>query len=342
MRIKVLLVSIILQVCLGQQTEFNFPGKIQALLGSCVEIPCYTSKSSMRVQNNNVVWHVEDAPFRQRIIYSTDVSQISMIYKDRTQLVRSTADNCTLRIHKVNKQDAHFYFPKKNKVPKDIFFKNSEIMVQVEVIDLPPEPVLLVPSEMTAGETTTITCMANYTCASSPPTFTWNLLGPYVTERSDLGHGKWSASSKLDYTPFGTDNGSTIQCTVTYFGGQTKQSTSKINILEDQKTNSYIGPVIGVTCVILLLAIVFIVWRKHDFCLWRSKTECNRKLEKKYLDTLSKNSTRYTDLLERQKSSYYTIEPTAHSHVPRQGQNMAPSPENNSIYENMMARKPSV
>ncbi|XP_066461717.1 B-cell receptor CD22-like isoform X2 [Eleutherodactylus coqui] len=332
----VLLVSIILQVCVGQQEKFSFPAKIQALLDSCVEIPCTIKVSSTGAQNKNkVVWHVIAAELRQRIIYSTDMSQISTNYRNRANLVRDTPDNCTLRIHRVERQDARNYYPQEEKRNA---FRPASQYVQLEVTDHPPEPVLSVPSEMIADETTTILCMVNYTCASSPPTFTWNLIGPSTTESSDLGDGKWTATSKLNYKPSEAENGSTIQCTVTYFGGQTIQTRNKINIKAHQNTSSYIGPVVGVICVIFLLAIPFIIWRKRDSSFCRKGTEYNKTLDPTQ-NALSKNSNRYEDLLERQKSFYYTIERAANDHVPKQGPNMMQPPENAAVYEEMSTKQ---
>ncbi|XP_075135279.1 B-cell receptor CD22-like [Leptodactylus fuscus] len=269
--ISALLFFILFQVCDGQPRKFNIPNKIEALLGSCVEIPCYTMEPPDGVNNRKVVWHVKPAPLGKRIIYSTDESQISPDYKNRAELVRPTINNCTLRIHTVKRKDVRTYYPEEE---KRSFFVSVSDNVQLEVADRPSEPILSVPREIPVGESITITCMANYTCASSPPTFSWNVVGPYVTERSDLGNGTWAATSKLTYAPSEAENGSIIQCTVTYFGGQTISTTDRINIKGlDQKSNPYIGAIIGVICVILLLPLVFIIWRKRDSCDWRKKSE---------------------------------------------------------------------
>ncbi|XP_077113473.1 Schwann cell myelin protein-like isoform X1 [Ranitomeya variabilis] len=329
------LVSMILQVCMGEENKFIFPRNIQGLLGSCVEIPCYKRTSPAEAQTNKVVWYVQGARRGERIIYSTDVSQISSSYKNRAELVRRTTLNCTLRIHNVNRQDERSYFPQEDKV---LFYRGSTQYVQLEVTAQPPEPIFFVPNEMVVGENTAISCTANYTCASSPPTITWNLLGPYATEMSDLGDGKWSVTSKVVYKPSEAENGSKIQCTVTYFGGQIIKTVQKINIKADQKTNHFIGPVIGVICIILVLAVVFIIWRKRDSCFWRKKTESNSMFDPMQ-STLSKNSTRYTDLIQRQTTSYYTLEPTAHCPLPKKGQNGIQSCENEHVYEDMSIKR---
>ncbi|XP_073425946.1 B-cell receptor CD22-like [Dendrobates tinctorius] len=331
------LVSMILQVCMGEENKFIFTRNIQGLLGSCVEIPCYKRTSPSEGQANKVIWYVQGARRGERIIYSTDVSQISSKYKNRAALVGSTTLNCTLRIHNVNSQDERSYFPQ----DKVLVFQSTQSItpyVQLEITAQPPEPILSVPNEMVVGENTAISCTANYTCATSPPTITWNLIGPYVTEMSDLGDGKWSVISKVVYKPSEAENGSTIQCTVTYFGGQIIKIANKINIKADQKTNNFIGPVIGVICIILLLAIIFIIWRKRNSCFWSKKTESNKMFDPMQ-STLSKNSTRYTDLIDRQTTSYYTLEPTAHCHLAKKGQNGMQSYENEHVYEDMSIKR---
>ncbi|XP_040277016.1 uncharacterized protein LOC120992226 isoform X2 [Bufo bufo] len=223
--------------------------------------------------------------------------------------------------------------------------ENCALLVSLILQERPPDPILYIPGEITLGETITITCMANYTCASSPPTFNWNLIGPYATENSDLGDGKWKATSKLTYTPSEAEKDLIIACTVTYFGGKIVIALDKITIqagqnVADQKAgetaNQYIGPVIGVICVILLLAIVFVLWRKRKSLLPRKKTENSGKVNP-LQSTLSKN--KYTDLLDRQMQSYYTIEPTALSHMPRPGRPMLQTSQNEPIYEDMTLKQ---
>ncbi|XP_075047675.1 uncharacterized protein LOC142107914 isoform X2 [Mixophyes fleayi] len=283
MKEQIIFLFILLQGCVGQQSKFNFPSRIQALLGSCVEIPCSVTPAPKDLENLKVVWHVIRAFRPSSIIYSTRQDEISAKYENQAAL----KDMCTLRIHHVKKQDERSYYPNSSKNIR----ARVDKYVELKVTDVPPESVLSVPEEMTVGEPTKITCSANHTCASSPPYFTWSLTGLHTEYNVDLGEGKWKALSELTYQPSEA------------VGPQT-------NIY------LYIGTAFGIICAIAILVIIFFIWRKKR-CFKRNtfKGSLDRKLDSK--DNLSsKTSAKYTDLLERDHASYYTLEPTANHPMP--------------------------
>ncbi|XP_075047672.1 Schwann cell myelin protein-like isoform X1 [Mixophyes fleayi] len=310
MKEQIIFLFILLQGCVGQQSKFNFPSRIQALLGSCVEIPCSVTPAPKDLENLKVVWHVIRAFRPSSIIYSTRQDEISAKYENQAAL----KDMCTLRIHHVKKQDERSYYPNSSKNIR----ARVDKYVELKVTDVPPESVLSVPEEMTVGEPTKITCSANHTCASSPPYFTWSLTGLHTEYNVDLGEGKWKALSELTYQPSEAGNGSEIQCTVSFLNGQASHKTATLNIKMGPQTNIYlyIGTAFGIICAIAILVIIFFIWRKKR-CFKRNtfKGSLDRKLDSK--DNLSsKTSAKYTDLLERDHASYYTLEPTANHPMP--------------------------
>ncbi|XP_063797740.1 Schwann cell myelin protein-like [Pseudophryne corroboree] len=321
------------EVPVGQQREYNFPSRIQALLGSCVEIPCSFSPALTELEILEVVWHVNNILPSNRIIYSTHTNEISNIYNNRATLVAHTKEMCNLRIHKVKRQDENSYYPNDRKI---LFYRQVSKYVELKVTDVLPESVLSVPGETTVGEPTKITCSTNHTCASSPPSFTWNVTGAHVTQYNlDLGEGVTKALSELTYQPSATDIGSEIQCKVSFPNGQTSVKTAKLFIKPRPLTNIYIGTIIGLICIIALLGIVLFIWRKKQ-CFRKRNIEgsLNRKLETEE-NVYSKKFVRYTDLLENENTKYYIIEPTANNNKPETGGSHLQPSQNQTIYENM-------
>lgn len=298
-----------------QQKEFNFPSEIQALIGSCVEIPCTVRTSATEPKNDKVVWHVVKLIPGSRIIYSSDPSEISTEYKNRAALIGSPEDSCTLRIHEVTKKDAKMYYPGDRKFLFGInFWENVQLRVTVTSIDVPPQPVLSVPGEIIVGTPTSVNCSVEHTCATSPPFLNWNISGLPLSEyNKNLGNGKYLKTSELTYLASGDHEGSGIFCTATFPNGQTSRTAAKLKIIKSTVENSLnkdIRIIIIVACLISLLLITFFIWR---FLLGNkdstSRAPNSFRRKKDSFETKGTKDTRYTDLMERENTVYCVLEP---------------------------------
>ncbi|XP_072283107.1 B-cell receptor CD22-like isoform X2 [Pyxicephalus adspersus] len=291
-----------------QEKKFNFPSEIQALMGSCVEIPCTVKTSATEPKNTMVVWHIVGAFFGKRIIYSSNPSEISANYRNRAALIGNPEDSCTLRIHNVGSKDMRTYYPADRKLPADR--KVSEY-VQLQVTDVPPRPVMSLPEEIIIGRPTPITCSVNHTCATSPPSLNWNLPGWPVKENNiDHGEGNWLATSELTYQPSLEENGSTILCIATFPNGQTSRIRAQLIIKEENTLNRNIRTGIVAACLIPLLLIVFFILR---FSLGnrdsKSRAVISYDGKNEYFTVKDPKDTGYTDLIEREKTMYCVLEP---------------------------------
>ncbi|KAM5132673.1 myelin-associated glycoprotein-like [Mantella aurantiaca] len=227
---NIFMIALLQATCTVQQKEFNFPSEIQALIGSCVEIPCMVNTSATEPKNAKVVWHVRRTFHSPRIIYSSNLLEISSIYKNRAALIGNPEDSCSLRIHEVAKNDEKGYYPGDRTLPSNRMLSKY---VQLRVTDVPPQPVLSIPEKIIVGTPILFTCSVEHTCGTSPPSLNWNFPGWPVTEiKKDFGKGKWLTISELTYRPSGEHNGSSILCIATFPNGQTSQTAVKLNILE--------------------------------------------------------------------------------------------------------------
>eukprot|EP00079_Xenopus_tropicalis_P031358 XP_017945129.1 PREDICTED: sialoadhesin-like [Xenopus tropicalis] len=101
---------ILLPEALGQQWSFSFPQSIQALKGSCVEIPCsYTRPRTLRPPK--VTWYLEGRKDYYTVFDSHDRGEALDTYRSRTKLVLNTINSCTLHISNVRSDDEGSYIP---------------------------------------------------------------------------------------------------------------------------------------------------------------------------------------------------------------------------------------
>ncbi|XP_040183180.1 uncharacterized protein LOC120916336 [Rana temporaria] len=293
-----------------QQKEFNFPSEIQALIGSCVEIPCAVRTSATEPKNDKVVWHiVKRNPGSTRIIYSSDPSEISTEYKNRAALIGSPEDSCTLLIHEVTRKDEKTYYPSDRKFP---YKRKVSEYVQLRVTDVPPHLVLSVPGEIIVGTPTLVNCSVEHTCSTSPPFLNWNISGLPLSEyNKDLGNGKYLKTSELTYLSSEDHKGSSIFCTATFPNGQTSRTSAKLNIIKMEKNvNKHIRMIIIVACLISLLLTAFCIWRfllGNQDSTSRAPNSYRRKNDS--FETKGTKDARYTDLMERENTVYCVIEP---------------------------------
>ncbi|XP_077312366.1 B-cell receptor CD22-like [Lithobates pipiens] len=207
--------------------DWKFPSTINALIGSCVEIPCtYPPPKSMGAAS--VAWYRLHLNY-MHIFDSRANSLVESQYRNRTSLVPGK-NSCTLRIDPVRKEDRTSYYPGIAERPQDNAFSQGLRYVWLSVKDSPQPPTITIPEYMTAGRPVNITCSANHTCGSSPPIITWNKPGQIRRRSEDLLGGYWRENSELAYNPTLEDDGTVIQCKIRHHNGYTLQREARLDI----------------------------------------------------------------------------------------------------------------
>ncbi|XP_072011123.1 B-cell receptor CD22-like [Engystomops pustulosus] len=75
----------------------------------------------------------------------------------------------------------------------------------------------MVSNKYKENEAVTISCSVNHTCASSPPSITWNKPDiQVIRNHEDLDRGIWRITSTFTFTPSYRDDKTQLQCTVTF------------------------------------------------------------------------------------------------------------------------------
>ncbi|XP_078507132.1 sialoadhesin-like [Lissotriton helveticus] len=94
---------------------------------------------------------------------------------------------------------------------------------------------------MTKGVPVKITCSADHTCPSSPPTLTWDWKDSNVLSyNEDLSNGKWTVVSEMYYTPIAEDHGKSLQCTASYTENITSKRALRLAIRYPPKNTSVV------------------------------------------------------------------------------------------------------
>ncbi|KAM4651755.1 B-cell receptor CD22-like [Discoglossus pictus] len=212
------------------QPSFSFPSQIQGLKDSCVEIPC-TYSNPRFPSNPSVAWYLFEIAWQVVVLNIRDSSTVNLNYRNRTSLVKKEINSCTLRIDRVRREDSGDYYPRTLGNRQINPFIHNGKMVHLSIEDSPAQPQFVMPGEMTEGSPVFITCSAQHTCASTPPSLQWNKIGQPIHENHmDLGGGTWRAISELTYHPSYEDHGKEIHCRATYPNGQSYQQKGTANI----------------------------------------------------------------------------------------------------------------
>ncbi|KAM4652235.1 B-cell receptor CD22-like [Discoglossus pictus] len=225
------LLLFVFQVCSQysacQDWSFSFPESVQALKGSCVEIPC-TFTHPANYGEIRLIWYLYHITTYPQVFNQKNSSAVLPEYKGRTSLVGNAPNSCTLRINNVINGD--WYYPGISTRINSWFTNNIKKTVQVKVTESANEPLLQEVKDLTEGVTVTISCSVDHTCRSNPPFIEWNYSGEIRVEHGDLSGGTWRYISKLQYNPSHKDDKTHMECKVTYPNIQIKKKRHMLNI----------------------------------------------------------------------------------------------------------------
>ncbi|KAE8594346.1 hypothetical protein XENTR_v10019597 [Xenopus tropicalis] len=211
----------------SKDRAITLPESIRALRGSCVEIPCTFTRPRGN-KDFRLVWY-KGIDFRpDKIIFSQqNPSDVSEGNRGRTSLVGNEPNSCSLRINDVRESDSYYPY----------IHGNCDVTsvcqtVRVTVSDVPNEPAIQIPTDLTEGERAPISCSVEHTCPPRPPTLQWNRAGYKLTDRQQsLKDGVWKAETVMEYLPSYRDHKAKLECEATYPNGlKSKSRSAALNI----------------------------------------------------------------------------------------------------------------
>ncbi|XP_070822952.1 sialoadhesin [Chaetodon trifascialis] len=160
----------------------SVPDRVQALVGSCVVIPCSFTPLALhplrgRRERVDVRLSFRGGgrffPLRSTAFNSEDRDQASRDFQGRTSLFGRIADgDCSVKIERISRDDSRMF---------EIALKGGDDLLwgrprsfSLDVVDTPEPPVISGMLVATEGQLVTLNCSVSYHCPSRPPALQWS------------------------------------------------------------------------------------------------------------------------------------------------------------------------
>ncbi|XP_074539100.1 myelin-associated glycoprotein-like [Halichoeres trimaculatus] len=269
-----LLLGAICSPVLTQNWKANVVKSLEALVSSCVVIPCSFThpEESLSTSRLRGIWHISSD--RNRRIYYEDNTGVIESFRDRTKLLGHLGQgNCTLEITNVKDHDNGPFCFRVEQAPTaggtQEKFSFVEDCAVLKMLPDPPKPKLVPSKTAIQGHPFTVTCTVAHTCPSHAPVISWSRgTSEGITEFHRQSHsGIWEVQSILTFIAEEKDDHSEVTCTSTFNGGRTSSAKVELNVKRTENYNHIIIP----TVVGIVTAVVFAV-----FCIFMVKRYKNR------------------------------------------------------------------
>ncbi|XDV31926.1 hypothetical protein PO909_002849 [Leuciscus waleckii] len=260
--------QVLCAVVFGDVWKVEVESKIDALVSSCVVLPCTFKYPAQEQPSSRIkaMWHTQTN--MEDYIYHNDPTRVKDSFKGRTKLIGSLGDsNCSLEIDGVRNHDNGPYcFRVELETSKKDKYSFVQNCVTIKMIEKASKPELLAETSVKEGQPAIFKCSVRHTCTSHQPTLSWSHPGKNITSYKDIGHGNWEAESLLTFTPTKEDDHSSVTCTVKYHGSVEgeMQATHQIFVKEQATLSHILIPTIsGLGAALLVGLLCFFVVKKY-------------------------------------------------------------------------------
>ncbi|XP_065327724.1 vascular cell adhesion protein 1-like [Pelmatolapia mariae] len=196
------------------------PTEMEALSGSCLQIPCNFSDYGVTVNgfdstrpvfgvwiknDNNIKAHPENVIFNSSGTVNIYPMNITGNLKEK---------NCTTLFSNLNTTYTNTYYFRIMNWP----FRATAVCesVQITIKDSPWRPNITIPGDLKEKESVTITCSALTPCPHSPPQLTWNFQQDSHNKIEENKDGSFTTKIQQTITLSDTDDGKKIICSARY------------------------------------------------------------------------------------------------------------------------------
>ncbi|CAH2318634.1 sialoadhesin-like isoform X1 [Pelobates cultripes] len=299
---------------------WTFPKQIDALIGSCVVIPCSFTRARSSM-SDDVVWYLYRKTSYPEVFNSRGNSETISAYRGRTSLVSAETMSCTLRINYVRSEDEAYYYPGID--TRSNAYREHRKTVRLLLREKPHDPVIQWSGEMIEGQPITITCKVEHTCQSNAPTIGWNKGGQHGnTNKSNFTGGGWTSVSELIYTPSSNDHNTQIVCSAVHHNGKISQSSTTLDIKSVEiYSNTLIFVVTGIIVLILFALVGCIYWRygkcQEFLSYMRNCTKTSHSPDALYADLQKENISPEYDRLKPKVQDYLQVKETKIDELPK-------------------------
>ncbi|PWA24988.1 hypothetical protein CCH79_00015977 [Gambusia affinis] len=220
------------------------PNNIEALSGSCLQIPCtYDPKHNEYDSSKTIygVWMKGGVNFG---------SNSSIVIFNSSGPVNTYSLNITGNLKEKN---CTTLFPNLTTSHTDKYFfrvENGEYKasacadpLHITVRDYPQSPSINVPSDLKEHQSVTVTCSAFTPCPHSPPELTWNLQQDSLRQTEKNTNGTFTTKIQENITLSDTHDGYNISCSARYpvIGGN-KTAETEVTLNAPRNTSASISP----------------------------------------------------------------------------------------------------
>ncbi|XP_078137208.1 myelin-associated glycoprotein-like isoform X2 [Sander vitreus] len=217
--LSVLFLSSALAACPQSSHLFiTAPKNMEALSGSCLQIPCHFSaepdQDFNRTRTTFGVWIINDLHFNDEtnnVIFNS--SRVNNSYPMKITGDLSQKQCTTLFSSLITNYTDRYYF----RIENGPYLATAVCdPLQITVKDSPPRPRIEISGDLKEKESVTISCSASTPCPHSPPKLTWNLQqDPHNNIEEDTNQ-TFTTKIQKTITLSDTHDGFTINCSATY------------------------------------------------------------------------------------------------------------------------------
>nr|XP_014268656.2 sialic acid-binding Ig-like lectin 7 [Maylandia zebra] len=202
------------------------PAEMEALSGSCLQIPCNFSDAGPVKFNSTrpvlAVWiknHTNFKLYPENVIFNS--SKTVNIYPMNIT-GNLTQRNCTTLFSNLITNYTNTYYFRIMTSP----FKATAVCdpLQITIKDSPWRPNITIPGDLKEKESVTITCSALTPCPHSPPQLTWNLQQDSHNKMEQNTDGSFTTKIQQNITLSDTHDGTKINCSARYPVNQGKDT----------------------------------------------------------------------------------------------------------------------
>ncbi|XP_014880994.1 sialic acid-binding Ig-like lectin 14 [Poecilia latipinna] len=195
----------------------NTPGWMEALSGSCLQIPCSYSATHYTYGQSNIyygIWLKTNPYFVENpssLIFNSSGS-VNIYPLEITGNLREK--NCTTVFSDLKMRHKNKYYLR----IENGKFKATDICqpLHITVKDSPWSPSINVPSDLKEHQSVIVTCSAFTPCPHSPPQLTWNLQPDSFRQTEKNTDGTFTTKIQETITLSDTHDGYNISCSARY------------------------------------------------------------------------------------------------------------------------------
>ncbi|XP_016099857.1 sialic acid-binding Ig-like lectin 12 [Sinocyclocheilus grahami] len=231
------------QVNMEPSTSFDaiLPGRINALRGSCVQIPCtFDAPENILKHTQNIFgfWIKNHHAFLnpESLVVFNGTSNIIKGFKYIEILGNLRQHECTTVFYDVmNNHTDKYYFRVEMKYPVAWMYTYNN-PIYISVLDVPELPILTPTDLQEVMEETTVnlSCSAEAPCPAQPPKISWSNIPESARITTQLQEKPDKTQSVFSYMTFKSsykDHRKNISCTATYPRNTPNDSTAETTVM---------------------------------------------------------------------------------------------------------------